>query len=51
MRVKLLPFELDFIVEAESSNSGDELADAYTEADEVRQGMTSVTAAQESHPL
>lgn len=52
MRVKLLPFEPDFIgVEAESSDSEDELADAYTEVDEVRQGVTSVTAAQESHPV
>jgi len=50
--VKLLPFGLDFIgVEAGSSGSEDELADAYAEVDEVSQGMTSVTAAQESHPV
>jgi hypothetical protein len=52
MEVKLLPFELGFIgAEVESSDSEDELADAYTEADEVRQGVTSVAAAQESHPV
>ena len=52
MGVKLLPFELDFIgVEAESSDSEDELADAYTEVDEVRQGVTCVTTAQKSLPV
>jgi hypothetical protein len=52
MEVKLLPFELGFIgAEAESSDSEDELAEAYTEADEVRQGVISVAAAQESHPV
>jgi hypothetical protein len=52
LRVKLFPFQLGFIgVEAESSDDEDELADAYTEADEVHQGVASVAAAQESHPI
>jgi hypothetical protein len=47
--VTLFPFQLDFIsVEAKSSDSKDELAEAHTEADEVHQKVTSFAAAQEA---